>query len=231
MTSYYYCYGTTLANLVNFEDMLAEPIQQIDNNEIPLLPPNVVRVQSGAVVRNGAVQAPLIIDVISQADYRTLVRTLFDSWTIASKPLFIVALSEEGYFEPFRVVLSRPLVGENYDRTNSAFIQNLALPGYDWTRQETDKTSTGNISASERYINADSTSGNITLTLPDASTVNANTPFVIVKTVAANTVTVDGSGAQTIDGSASVDLDDQYQRLDIVSDGVNKWTSITYNHG
>jgi hypothetical protein len=65
--------------------------------------------------------------------------------------------------------------------------------------------------------------GNVTVTLPDASDVTADTVFVIKRTTAgANTLTV-APGSGNIDGSATYSLPNQYDRVAVVSDGANYW--------
>ena len=65
------------------------------------------------------------------------------------------------------------------------------------------------------------TAGAFTVTLPAASGVTGK-PFQVKKIdSSANAVTVDGDGAETIDGAASEDLLSQYDCLEVTSDGTN----------
>jgi hypothetical protein len=79
-----------------------------------------------------------------------------------------------------------------------------------------DKTTTGSLTMTSTFteVDADSTTGNITLTLPVAST-KVGYVIVIVKTSVANTVTVDC--AENINGAASVALTSQWEVLRLVS--------------
>lgn len=80
-----------------------------------------------------------------------------------------------------------------------------------------------------KIINANPTGASFTLTLPSAVTVGDGW-FVTVKHVgSANTVTITGVSAQTIDGSSSRILSAQYEQVTIVSDGAN-WHVTTYSH-
>ncbi|RLC88227.1 MAG: hypothetical protein DRJ03_03520 [Chloroflexi bacterium] len=69
-------------------------------------------------------------------------------------------------------------------------------------------------------IIVDATSGAVTVTLPDAATVDQKI-LTIKKIDNSNNVTVDGNGSQTIDGSATQVLSTQYEALTIQSDGSN----------
>jgi hypothetical protein len=71
-----------------------------------------------------------------------------------------------------------------------------------------------------RSVRVDSTSGNITVTLPAAATY-PGIEYWIRKIVAANTVTIDGDGAETIDGAATRALTTQWQTVHIQSNGVS----------
>lgn len=75
------------------------------------------------------------------------------------------------------------------------------------------------------FFKVDATSGNFTVTLPPAADVPCRV-LVFVKTNATNTVTIDGDGAETINGATTQSLMLQYARLVIVSDGSN-WFIIS----
>ena len=65
-------------------------------------------------------------------------------------------------------------------------------------------------------------SGTINVTMPTAV---GNTARYTIKNVGAGTVTIDTTGAETIDGSLTAPLPVQYTSLDLVSDGTN-WNII-----
>jgi len=74
-----------------------------------------------------------------------------------------------------------------------------------------------------KYWFADTTSGNVTVTLPDATTVTADTVFTVKRISAgANTLTVT-TGGGNIDGSATHLIPTQYASYSYVSDGENYW--------
>lgn len=79
--------------------------------------------------------------------------------------------------------------------------------------------------ATDYMVLVDTTAGNVTITLPTAVGI-AGTVYVIKKKVAGNTLTIDGNGAETIDGSATVSLTTQYDYRMIMSEGAN-WMIIS----
>jgi len=93
------------------------------------------------------------------------------------------------------------------------------------------KTITGNTTLTEEdagLILVNNTA-NVTVTLPAAS--GNDGLFYIIKKIssAANTVTVDGNGTETIDGSATnTTINAQYKTLFIVCDGSNWYIVSTY---
>ena len=66
--------------------------------------------------------------------------------------------------------------------------------------------------------------GAITITLPTA--VNNNACFIIKKTDSStNVVTIDAAGSETIDNDLTIKLNDQYNYVEVVSNGVN-WVVV-----
>lgn len=71
----------------------------------------------------------------------------------------------------------------------------------------------------EDVVLVNTTGGDVTVNLPAAAT--AVRAVHIKKLVAANTVTIDPDGAETIDGSSTVAFTAQYESVSLVSDGSN----------
>ncbi|OGD65159.1 hypothetical protein A2215_02410 [Candidatus Berkelbacteria bacterium RIFOXYA2_FULL_43_10] len=86
------------------------------------------------------------------------------------------------------------------------------------------KTAAYTAGDSDSMISVDTTSGNVSIYLPSATTITGRI-YTIKKIVAANTVTVDPSGAQTIDGSSTATLSSQWSYITVISDGAN-WLKI-----
>ena len=81
------------------------------------------------------------------------------------------------------------------------------------------KTSNYTITGTDVVIFANATSGNVTITLPTASS-NAGYRFYVKRIDGSgNTCSVARSGSDTIDGQTSISLDLQYTSLTVVSDG------------
>jgi len=75
----------------------------------------------------------------------------------------------------------------------------------------------------DKVILVDASGGPITITLPTAA--NSDSVFYCVKAldVSGGNVTIDGDGAETIDGAATITLNVQYQSVFIISDGTQWW--------
>ena len=61
-------------------------------------------------------------------------------------------------------------------------------------------------------------SNTITISLPSGHSAGDR---VIVKNIGTGTITIDGDGAETIDGSATYDLNYQYESVTCISNGTN----------
>jgi len=86
----------------------------------------------------------------------------------------------------------------------------------DYTTVLSDYTAT----STNLFIGVDSSSTNVTITLPTAAGISGR-EYVIVAEDVSNTVTLDGDGSETINGSTTVTFDTQYDARKIVSDGAN----------
>lgn len=74
-----------------------------------------------------------------------------------------------------------------------------------------------------KYWFADTSGGNVTITLPDATEVTPDTRFIVKRTTAgANSLTV-ATGGGNIDGAATKSMPTQYDNFTFVSDGTNYW--------
>jgi hypothetical protein len=79
-------------------------------------------------------------------------------------------------------------------------------------------TVTGNYTAADETVILVNT-GTATITLPAASTVTGRTYYIKKISASAGTITIDGNGAETIDGAATKTLTTQYQGMQIVCNG------------
>lgn len=77
---------------------------------------------------------------------------------------------------------------------------------------------------SDYYIAIDCSGGAKTAVLPAAATVGAGTVYIfkdVTGNAAANNITIDGSGAETIDGAATLVMNTNYQSVTLISNGTN----------
>jgi len=101
----------------------------------------------------------------------------------------------------------------NFDQILDA--SNLA---FSYNSSSTSQSLTAVDGINVQLVNA--ASGAITVTLPTA--VNNNACFIIKKTDSStNVVTVDAASSETIDGDLTYKLNDQYNYVEIVSNGTN----------
>jgi len=71
-------------------------------------------------------------------------------------------------------------------------------------------------------VNLVGASGDVTITLPAASS-DAQVAVKIAGAANGKIVTVDGNGAETIDGAATRTMDSDYESMHLISDGSNWW--------
>lgn len=79
-------------------------------------------------------------------------------------------------------------------------------------------TASSSISPFAGLVLVNTTSGSVTVTLPPAANCKGRI-YQFKKTVAANTVTLDPDGSETIDGAATLAWTTQYQSYTLCSDG------------
>ena len=87
------------------------------------------------------------------------------------------------------------------------------------------KTASYTIEDGDRVVLADATAGVMTITLPLAALHEGRTFTVKKIDASANAVTIDGNGAETIDGALTVALSVQHQARTLLSDGAG-WRII-----
>lgn len=76
-------------------------------------------------------------------------------------------------------------------------------------------STTGNITT--RWTTVDTSGGNVTVTLPNVTSVPEGIDYIITKTQAANTLTIDGNNAETINGALITELTDQWSSITLRS--------------
>jgi hypothetical protein len=81
------------------------------------------------------------------------------------------------------------------------------------------KTAAYTLTAADDTVLASAGGGAFTLTLPTAVGIAGRTYTVVKTDSSANAVTLDGNGAETINGAATYALSTQYARVTVRSDG------------
>lgn len=121
---------------------------------------------------------------------------------------------------------SNPGGKEEWDRRVATAVNQLIA------RKPEPKSVTANYTVENDYdvLEVDTTSGNITISLPAASLHKGRLLYVKRMTAGANTLTVDGNAAETIDGSATLSLSAQYEATGLYSDGSN-WIRVIHIPG
>lgn len=103
----------------------------------------------------------------------------------------------------------------------SASGDGYGAPAYDIISVQTG----GYIASFDEVVRCDPSGGGFTVTLPAASVAAGRTVIVKNTTSSINTITIDGDGAETIDGQASVTITEGYKSLTFVSYG-SEWGII-----
>ncbi len=96
---------------------------------------------------------------------------------------------------------------------------------YDQNPTWVTKASNAVLSLAERRIAADTSQGNITITLPRADTAQMGARFLIKKVAAANVVTINSAAGFKIDGAPSFALTAPWAVVELESDG-NQWLTV-----
>ena len=129
---------------------------------------------------------------------------------ITEANMFILR-DQDGYIVAGLVVPDGDVVGTSDTQilTNKTTVPNI-----------TTKVASGIVSIAKDTIFVDSSTGNITLTLPAATYIRK---FKFIKTVSSNQVIIVGDGTDTIIGNPSYTMNTQYESVELVSDGVSSW--------
>lgn len=106
---------------------------------------------------------------------------------------------------------------------NTTPVSTLDING-SFGRTVTNTTSDLTLDETHSIVTANTNTGSITVTLPSVAS-SDNRTYTIVKTDAANNLTIDGNGAETINGSATQVYTDNYARITVICDGT-EWFII-----
>ncbi len=87
-------------------------------------------------------------------------------------------------------------------------------------------TAATTLTENDDVVTVDTTSGAVTVTLPPVSGTRGKLYYVKKTNVGANNVTLDGNGAETIDGAATVVWNTQWMTKAVVSTGA-AWMTVS----
>lgn len=120
--------------------------------------------------------------------------------------------------------ITAPTPAATDDRKYLAYLHgSLAYVLHGIQRRTVTKTGNYTITLDDGFVAVDATAGAVTITLPTAAAA-AGFEFIVKKIDAsANAVTLDGDGAETIDGAATLSLPTQYASAAVLSDGTTWW--------
>lgn len=125
------------------------------------------------------------------------------------------------------VPVTAPLVGDDQQ-----FLRyNNGTPNYSWETPArpqlaiATKLANYTLTNTDDMILVDATGGAVTITTHASATAHRHVYTVKKIDASANTVTIDGNAAETVDGAATQVLTVQYSSLDIRPDGSNWWIS------
>jgi hypothetical protein len=114
-----------------------------------------------------------------------------------------------------------PVLPENLAAIASALRQLKGLLGRTptWGDHVT-KSAAYTLTDADQLVLVDTTAGSVTVTLPSAVGRRGRT-FTIKKLIAANTLTIEGDGTETLDGAANIALTTRYAARTVQSDNAN----------
>lgn len=175
---------------------------------------------NGAIREDGHLNGELVIDLVDCSGLDTLIYAVIGGWTTPSVERAVSLMDEQGYYSPFLAHVGKPAISYptgGYWRTQVTFrLSNLRL-------QSVTKTGNYTVTADDRLIYCNTTSGSITLALPAAASVQTYSVYSAVKTAAGNSLTLNPDGSEEIENASTYAATAQYARVDYYSDGSAWW--------
>lgn len=138
--------------------------------------------------------------------------------------LFEEGTSLGGYFDFGSGLIGFYPGGDNWALGSVSLRWNAFVAGLS-ARQRTETASTVSVIATDHTVFCNATSNAITVNLPQASANNGRILAFVKTDSSGNAVTIDPSGSETINGSATLALSAQWDRCQIQSNGTN-WIRI-----
>jgi hypothetical protein len=222
MTYFAIAANGTLTSLVNVTT-LTEFDPSIESEFLTPLTGKVRRkTYSGIMRHDGYIDSVLFFNLMRVSYYRTFMNTVFGGFTTPSKAVALTLFTEDEYYTPFLGRVEKAA----FTPVNDVWIRDVRFPLSNLIKQTVTKSSNASLTTSERLVYGNTAGGNVTLTLPAASAIGANTVVSAQKTSASNTLTIQRAGSDTVEGGTSVALTANYGRYDLYSDGVSAWKVV-----
>ena len=83
----------------------------------------------------------------------------------------------------------------------------------------TNKTTGYTATLTDDFISADASGGAFTITLPAVATATGKVYYIKKIDATGNPITIDGNGAETIDGAATAIINAQYESITLICNG------------
>lgn len=223
MAQTHFSIGSTLANMVNVESTYGLYFHAFDGARVPLT--GLVRRRSLAAVtrHDGFVNSSILLDLADQSDLDGFMYALFGGYETAEIERYMMLIDERGRYAPFLARIEKA----SFQVIDKVHVRQVVFPLWNCRFQSVTKTSNTTITSSERHVKGSTAGGNVTLTLPAASAINANTVITIEKIASANTLTIQRGGSDTLNGGTSTltrtSIGAYYT---LISDGVSNWRTL-----
>lgn len=213
----------TLSGLVNIETLTEFAPTTLGDNLLVSLTGKVKRGTSAGTGRaDGFIDGALAFDIMRWTAFRAFMYSVFGGFNVASKSAAFTLITTDKFYTPFIGKIKEP----TFTPVNDVWIKDVRFPLSALVLQASTKITTYTITASDRLVKGDTTSGNFTLTMPAANAVQADTIVSVQKIASANTLTIQRAGSDTVNAGTSVALTANYSRYDFYSDGVSAWVSV-----
>lgn len=230
MTETYFALGSSLSNMVNIETLSGglPPDFLPDRGGMPVpLQGGVSRqVMSGRTIRQGSLNGAMVMDAFQDghSTLNSLLYAMYGNLTTASKRFYFSAPDSSGFFSPFLGYIVNPYLGQTAKEGVNNTPYDLIFPLTNCILQSVNKAANYTRTTSERFTHNDTSSGNITDSLPAVADVSPFSIYSGDKTSAAHSYIIDPDGSEKINGSSTLTLTAQYARVDFYTDGVGWFT-------
>jgi len=207
---------TSLATLTNVETIVAVPPQYLSGGRLPSSGSVKRQTGSGRVRYDGARNVDITFDKLTRTEYRNLLIAMLGDDTTNSSQIYISWVNDVGLYMPMWGWVDRPKRWRDFTPTT---MTGVVFPFHDLILQSTTVSANHTVGLAERFIYGDTSAGNVTLTLPPAATATTYSIYSSQKYASANSLILDGDGAELIDGASTKTLTDLYGQLDFYTDG------------